>query len=168
MGKNKKIFITILGIVAIVLVIIGIVLLTSNSNKKDKNEENKKPDVTEKEPGNTEDKPEEKFVENLENGTKVNISDKIHENKQAGSYEFSNISLFYQDGQTYVVSDVKNNSSINLDAALVDVQLLNEDGTIATTIGAIISPAEAGKTIKFQTATTLDYANSYDIVFILK
>lgn len=104
----------------------------------------------------------EEFVEVLEDGTKLNVSDKLSETKTFGNYEISNIQLTEQNGQSLILADVKNIGATKTDVVLIDITLLDKEGIEITTIGGIIGDIEPGATVQLNASATTDFANAYD------
>ena len=111
---------------------------------------------------------DEKFVQVLEDGTKLNKSSKLNETKNVEGIEISNIQFTYKDGQTVLLADVTNNSGKAIDMTLLNIKLLDEQENEIITIGGIISPMQVGETTQLNAGMTMDYANAYDVEITLK
>ena len=151
--KEKRLILVLIAILVIVL-IIGLFI------KKNKNKEN--------EIQNQNTATDEKFVQVLEDGTKLNKSSKFNETKNIAGIEISNIQFTYKDGQTVLLADVINNSGKAVDMTLLDIKLLDEQGNEIITVGGIISPMQVGETSQLNASMTMDYANAYDVEITLK
>ena len=151
--KEKRLILVLIAILVIVL-IIGLFI------KKNKNKEN--------EIQNQNTATDEKFVQCLEDGTKLNKSSKFNETKNIDGIEISNIQFTYKDGQTVLLADVINNSGKAVDMTLLDIKLLDEQGNEIITVGGIISPMQVGETSQLNASMTMDYANAYDVEITLK
>ena len=151
--KEKRLILVLIAILVIVL-IIGLFI------KKNKNKEN--------EIQNQNTATDEKFVQVLEDGTKLNKSSKFNETKNIDGIEISNIQFTYKDGQTVLLADVINNSGKAADMTLLDIKLLDEQGNEIITVGGIISPMQVGETSQLNASMTMDYANAYDVEITLK
>lgn len=154
MKKNEKRLILILIAILVIVLIIGLFI------KKNKNKEN--------EIQNQNTATDEKFVQVLEDGTKLNKSSKFNETKNIDGIEISNIQFTYKDGQTVLLADVINNSGKAVDMTLLDIKLLDEQGNEIITVGGIISPMQVGETSQLNASMTMDYANAYDVEITLK
>lgn len=154
MKKNEK------RLILILIAILAIVLIIGLFIKKNKNEEN--------EVQNQNTVTDEKFVQVLEDGTKLNKSSKFNETKNIDGIEISNIQFTYKDGQTVLLADVINNSGKAVDMTLLDIKLLDEQGNEIITVGGIISPMQVGETSQLNASMTMDYANAYDVEITLK
>lgn len=149
MKKNEKRMILILIIVAIIVIAI-LVKVRKGNVEGPVEEEPVKNEVA------------EEFVEVLEDGTKLNVSDKLAETKTFGNYEVSNIQLTEQDGQSLILADVKNIGDTKADVVLIDITLLDKEGNEITTIGGIIGDVEPGAKVQLNASATTDFANAYD------
>ena len=155
MKKKEKRLILILIAILVVVFIIGLFI------KKNRNEEN---GVQSQQNTAT----DEKFVQVLEDGTKLNKSSKLNETKNVEGIEISNIQFTYKDGQTVLLADVTNNSGKAIDMTLLNIKLLDEQENEIITIGGIISPMQVGETTQLNAGMTMDYANAYDVEITLK
>ena len=173
--KNKGI-IWIIAIIAIII-IFGTILIVMQSKTK---EENKQIADNNKNNENTvigdtiiddtdeiEEKVEE-YVEILDNGTKLNKSDKLNSEKNVQGLKISNTQLTTQDGRTVLLADVTNNTGKDIDVTLIDITLKDAEGKEIVTVGGILSPMKAGETIQLTNGMTLDYANAYDFEIKIK
>ena len=102
------------------------------------------------------------FVEELEDGTKLNKSEVLGQAKTLGTLEFTNIQLTNQKGQTLLLADVKNTGTEATKMQIVEVVILDKKGGEIGRIKGIVAPLEAGENIQFNTSTTRNYANAYD------
>ena len=136
-------------LILLVILIIAIIIFAVNKNKKDENtvEENK---VV------------EEFVQVLEDGTKLNTSSKLNEMKKFEGLEFGNIQLTNANGQSVLLADVKNTSTVATKMMLVSVTLYDKNGNELGTVGGIISALQPGESKQFNTSMQKDYANAYD------
>jgi len=114
MKKKEKRLILILIAILVVVLIIGLFI------KKNRNEEN---GVQSQQNTAT----DEKFVQVLEDGTKLNKSSKLNETKNVEGIEISNIQFTYKDGQTVLLADVTNNSGKAIDMTLLNIKLNNNN-----------------------------------------
>ena len=78
MKKNEKRMILILFVVLVIAIIIFAVNKNSNKNKGE---------------NQTEENNTEKYVQVLEDGTKLNTSEQLSKTKQVGNYKFENMQL---------------------------------------------------------------------------
>ena len=150
MGKNEKWMIAILAIITVVVIIVAVVI---KNNKKDENK------VAE---GNTTQQPKEEFVSVLDDGTRLNTSDKLHETKTVDGLEITNFQLTEKDNVTLLLGTVTNTSDTKKGGYPVDVKIVDRQGNEIITIVAFIGSLEPGQSTQFNTSATFDYANAYD------
>ena len=148
MKKKEAIFILILIAIVVAIIVMGAV----RKNKAKGNNAN----------GN---QGENKVnYEVLEDGTKLNKSSKVNEDKTYNGLKFSNIQLTENGDLTSLVADVTNTTSTaTSDFTMVDLTFYDESGnSLGSTIG-LIKPLAAGETTQLNASLTLDYANAYDL-----
>ena len=154
--KEKRII-----VILLIILIIAIAVFVINNNKNKENVKNAENTAYENE--NTEE-----FVQALEDGTKINISEQLNKTKQIGTYKFENIQLAEQNNQTVLLANVTNTGNKATEMQLVDITLLNKNGEEVITIGGIIEALEPGANTQFNSSMTLDYSNVYDFKITLK
>lgn len=146
MKSTEKKMLIILIIVAIAIIAI---LWFITRGKKEKQEENANQVV-------------EEFVQVQEDGTKVNISNKLREEKELEGLKIGNIRLTEKDGQLTLLANVTNTTSQDVDAFFVNIILYDKEGKEIDTILSLVSPVKTGETIELKSGITEDYANVYD------
>lgn len=147
MKNNEKRMI--LVIILIGIVIIAGLLLWRN---KGKNAEQQQEEETKK----------EEYVQELEDGTKLNISNKLKEEKTINGLKIGNIQLTEKNGQSILLADVKNDTSKDSETFLINIILLDSEGEEIAKIPGIISSIKAGETEQLNAGITDNYANAYD------
>ena len=105
----------------------------------------------------------EKFVTILEDGTKLNISSKLHETKDFEGMEIMNLQLTENNNTTLLLGEITNTSPNVQGGYLVNIVIIDEQGNEMTTIEAYIKELNPGQSTQLSSKTTLDYANAYDI-----
>ena len=161
MGRNKKIIIM---LVVIVVIMIGILLILKGIPKSENNNKNE----TEKNTIEYEDNQEvneftEKYVEELEDGTKLNISNKLNETKMLEGLKISNIQLTYKNGMSIIIADVENTTNGDIGLTPINLKLYDEQGNILETLDGLISEVKSGEKTQLNIGISSDYANAYDI-----
>ncbi len=138
--KKEAIFILILISIVVAIIIIGVVRKENNTNENKVN------------------------YEVLEDGTKLNKSSKLNEDKMYKGLKFSNIRLTENGDLTTLIADVTNTiSTPTKDLTMVDLTFYDEAGNaLGSTIG-IIKPLVAGEATQLDARLTLDYTNAYDL-----
>jgi len=110
----------------------------------------------------------EEFVQVLDDGTKLNISDELEKVKNIDGIEISNIQLTHKDGLTVLLADIKNNTGKKTSLKKIDVTLLDKEGKELAKISGLIEEMEIDGTTQLNTVVTSDYANVYDFKVDLK
>ena len=156
--RKKKQGIRIVDIVLIIIIAIVIIIVAKKiiSNKKAK--ENNQIQNTET----------EQYVTVLDDGTKLNNSSKITENKKLQGLEITNTQITYNDGVTNLLANVKNTTKSNIDMQEVTIVLLDKHGKELYQMPGIIEAVKAGETVQFNSSITADFANAYDFKIIKK
>ncbi len=149
MKDSEKKMIIILIIVAVVI-IGGITLLTrnkrGNGNQAGENETNT---------------PEEEFVNVLDDGTKLNTSEKLHNTKVVDGLEISDLQLTERENETVLLGTVKNTTG-TVQTAVLKITLIDKEGKEIKTLTAYVEGVKPGESTELNVSTTLDYANAYD------
>lgn len=104
----------------------------------------------------------EAYVERQEDGTSLNVSNKIKETKKLGDLEFSNIRLTSKNGESYLTATVKNTSSVKTGDEFITITVLDENGNTLTSVYAYLGTIDAGQETTLSTKTSSDFANAYD------
>ena len=150
MKKKEKKMILILVIVSIL--IIGVIWLVTRP-KKEKIVEN---EVV------------EEFVQVLDDGTKLNISSKLQEEKTINGLKIGNIQLTEKNGQLVLLADVTNPTEKDSEIFLIDIILYDKTGKEIATVPGIVSPIKAGGKTQLNAGITEKYANAYDFKVVKK
>ena len=157
-SEIKPIFI--LTVIAILIIGLMLIIRSNNAKKSAQNEQSSEENTV-----------EEKYVQVLNDGTKLNDSEKLNKDRSfegQSDIELSNIQLTSKDGITNLLCDVKNNSSTPLKLQEVYVILRDENGNEIDRIPSILEDIQPGETKQFSTFVTADYANAYDFTMIKK
>jgi len=159
MKKNEKIIISILIIITLLIKIIFFVRNRNEEVNEPENENNIESENT---------VVKEEFVQVLDDGTKLNISDELEKVKNIDGIEISNIQLTHKDGLTVLLADIKNNTGKKTSLKKIDVTLLDKEGKELAKISGLIEEMEIDGTTQLNTVVTSDYANVYDFKVDLK
>lgn len=151
--KEKQVIEVLIGIAVIAIIV---VLIVNGKNKEDENIVN-----NETVENNTVE--EEKYVEVLENGTKLNTSEKLKETKEIDGMEISNMQLTEEGNITKLLGTITNNSNTTKGNYEINIKLIDENGKELTTLVGYIGELEPGESTQLSTSTTFDYANTYDV-----
>lgn len=159
--ERKKRNVRLIWIILIIIVAVGVIVTINLSNNK----KNTKPAQQQSQVENgqqEEEKPVEKYVQVLEDGTKLNISEKIKQTKKVGDLEISNIQITYQNGVTNILATVTNTSSKKSELQNVSIVLSDDEGNTIYTLRGVLEETEPNGTSQLNTSITADFANSYD------
>lgn len=152
MNKKEKIMI---GILVILTAIVIIIAMTRNKqNKQEIAEEAKTQEQT--------TIAQEEFINILEDGTRLNISDKLKETKKLEGMEISDIQLTEKNHVTLLLGTITNTSDTTQGGYPVAIKVIDKEGNEITTVSAYIGILEPRKTTQLNTSMTFDYANAYD------
>ena len=146
MKKEEKRMICILLII-LVVTIVGLTMWRNSKNKEQQNEEEVQ---------------EEKYVQVLEDGTRLNISEKLKETKTIEGIEINNIQLTEQGGQTMLLAQATNKNTVDSPVMGINIIVVDKEGKEVGKIQGVVSPLKAGETKQLNINTQDDYANAYD------
>ena len=152
MSKREKIVILILTV--LVIIVLG-VFLWQNSKIKEQNK------GLEEQPA-TQTNTTEEYVQNLEDGSKVNISEEFNKDKKLGELTISNIQFREVGGITTLLADVTNNTGKTSEERMVKIEVLDKNGGVITTLRGTVDRIEDGQKVQLNIGVTADVANAYD------
>ena len=118
--------------------------------------------VSQNETQDKENKVEEKYVQELPDGSKLNTSTKLNKDKKLGDLTITNIQFKEEDGITRLTADVENTSNTKTKKKNVKVKVLDEKGSKITELKGIIDPIEAKGKVQLNMGVTIDVSNAYD------
>ena len=147
MKKKEKRMILILVAITVIAIV---ALVIMRSGKKD--------DTTNAEA----EAPKEEFVDVLEDGTRLNTSNKLHETKKFEGMEITNFQLTEKGNVTLLLGTITNKTETKQGGFPVDVKIVDKQGNELITVAAYMPPLEAGESSQLSTNATFDYANAYD------
>ena len=155
MKKKEKQMIAVLIAITVVVIIIAIVF---NKGEKEEIKEAKQENVAVK----------EEFVNVLEDGTRLNTSNKLKETKRINGMEISNFQLTEKDNVTLLLGTVTNTSGTKQGGYPVNVKIVDKQGNEMITIEAYLGELEAGESTQFNTSSSFDWVNAYDFTISKK
>lgn len=155
MAKRKqKQGINLITLIIAIIIIALIVIFIKNIITKNKNKEQTN--------NTTQTTTEEKYVQTLDNGTKLNTSEKLKEDKKVEELELKNIQLTYKNGVTNLLCDIQNNSKKEVKMEDVEIVLLDENGDTIYKMRGFMEEIQPGETKQFNSSITADFSNAYD------
>ena len=149
MRRKEKIWIAILVAITIIVIIVA---LRGRKEKMAGGEENTTQQIEQ----------EEQYTEELEDGTKINISKEFNTAKSYKNLEISNIQYTEKNGMTVMIADIKNVGTTKHEKEIVKIEIIGENGEIITELKPVIGEIEAGEMIKLNASVTADVANAKD------
>lgn len=162
--KEKDLFLKIV----LIAIIVGIIVFIIINIVKSKNSEEGVGQNYQNQNGESQQVEEnavkEEFVQQTDDGTKVNVGSKITDDKDVNGLKFTNVQLTEKNNQSTLLADVENATGKNLtDYTNLDITFLTKDGQEIITVKGILPPLKSGDKTQFNTGLTQDVANAYDI-----
>ena len=152
MTRDEKRWIVLLIAVLVIAIVLIVGLAIGSNIKKEKKEEN----------NNVGQVQNEEYVEVLEDGTKVNTSNKLKENKKFGNLEISNISIEEKENETILEADVTNIGSNNEGDYAIYLLIKDDEGKEIKKIAGYINHIGPNEKTRLRIKTSYDFANAYD------
>ena len=112
--------------------------------------------------GTTENVEQGEFTKVEADGTIVNTSEKLNENKQNIGFEITNINFIKRGNETILTARVTNNTGAEQGSFFGKIVLLDKSGKEIGRIPVMISETQNGEAIDIETTITESYANAYD------
>ena len=147
--KKKSNKIIIILVIAVILIIAVVVIYLINKRKR--------PDET----SNTQNEVES-YVQEVEDGVKLNTSTAMNTSKTLGNLLITNIQLTNRSGMTNLLAEVVNNSEETTPLKTVEITLLSYDGEELAKLTGVINSLEPGESTELNIATTSNYITAYD------
>ena len=161
-GKNLFLKIVLIAIIVGIIVFIIMNIVKSKNAKEGVGQNNQKQNSESQQVG--ENVVKEEFVQQTDDGTKVNVGSKITDDKDVNGLKFTNVQLTEKNNQSTLLADVENATGKNLtDYTNLDITFLTKDGQEIITVKGILPPLKSGDKTQFNTGLTQDVANAYDI-----
>ena len=145
--NNKKIIIILVIAVILIIAVVAIYLI------------NKRRSLGEKESVQNE---VESYVQEVEDGVKLNTSTAMNTSKTLGNLLITNIQLTNRSGMTNLLAEVVNNSEETTPLKTVEITLLSYDGEELVKLNGVINSLEPGESTQLNIATTSNYITAYD------
>ena len=164
MKKEKNLFLKIVLIAIIVGIIVFIIMniVKSKNSKEGVGQNNQKQNSESQQV--EENAVKEEFVQQTDDGTKVNVGSKITDDKDVNGLKFTNVQLTEKNNQSTLLADVENATGKDIkDYTNLGITFLTKDGQEIITIKGILPPLKSGDKTQFNTGLTQDVANAYDI-----
>ena len=163
MKKKEKQVILLLVIITVIVIIIAVVRNNQSSEEEVADSSSstgstaQSDDVEE-----TETEEVEEYVSVSDDGTKVNISEKLSETKTIDGIEITDIQLTENGNVTQLLATMTNTSDETQGGYVAVLTLIDEDGNVLIEMNPYIAELEPGESTQLNTSATFDYANAYD------
>lgn len=158
MKKKEAMVILILLIVTIVLVVVGV--MTKNNNTGTQTANGDKSQTA----GNTnEEETKDKNVVYLDDGTRVNRSEKVIKDRSMDGLKFTDIQLTEKDSKTSLILNVTNTSSETMKNVVYNAKALDSKGNETIAFSIFVAEIGAGETKQASASSMGDYANAYEL-----
>ena len=148
-------------LIALVLIIVGVVVLVgillNVVFKKDKTPNNPQVGIE-----NKQEEVNNEFVYEMEDGSKLNVSEELQKEKKVGNLKVSNIQLKETKGITTLLADVENTGKTESAERMLKIEVIDKNGKEIATIRCPIDPVKPGEKVQLNTSITANIANAYD------
>lgn len=134
MKKEEKIVFAIIAVIMVIAIIIIVNIAKATRGKDEVESDNKELQNV------------EKYVTNLEDGTKINTSKELNNTKKYKEIEISNIQFTYKDGVSVLLADVKNNGSTTSEMQIIKMQILDENNEVIDELAPVMPEIQPGET----------------------
>ena len=141
---KSKIWLLIVLIVIIALIVVIIIAANGGKDNDNKMQNNN----------------EENYSTVLDDGTKINTSEKLKETKIYGNIQMSNMKIARQGEMTVLMADIQNIGESVLAKQRVKITLLDEAGQVITEITPDIRELQSGEVYTFCAGMTEDIVNA--------
>lgn len=159
--KQKKRKVILVMILLVVIIVAGIVIINVVNQKNDEIDK-----------GNVSTGEGTQMVEEnvsvAEDGTKVNISKKIKEQKKIDNLVVSDMEITEVDNVCTIIANVTNNTKQEQGDYAVEIRLLNSKGDEIGTVPGYIGIIKPGESMALTASVTADYANAYNCEIVKK
>lgn len=158
------IIISILIIIATIIVVIAFSNRTSNNNSEIINENDSKNNYINIY-SNSENKPSISGEENvkIENGVKINKSDKISRQRKVGIYIFDDIKLQKNSNGTVLTAKVSTTSEKKEGGKDFVINFYDKEEKLVSKMNIYVGYIKQGETINLRAESTSDLSNAYDM-----
>ena len=160
MKKNEKIVILVLVIILIAVIIFA-VTRNSTSEAEEKTATSSTTESSETEEDDDEEEDGE-YVTTLEDGTKLNTSTKLNEDKTLDEIEITDIQLTESEGVTQILATMTNTSDEVQGGYIATLTLLDADGNTLVVLSPYIPEIEPGESSTLNASAVFDYSDAYD------
>ena len=104
----------------------------------------------------------EQIVKVEEDGTKVNVSEKLNQDKVNSGFEISNISYTESNGETILKARITNKTGSEQAEFFGKIVLLDKSGKTIGNIPIMVSATQDGEATDVEATITENYVEAYD------
>lgn len=149
--KNKKNRRLLILIVLVIIIILAIVIIRNVLKENEENEQSQS-GVT----------AETQYTTLYSDGSKMNTSSKLKEEKKYQNITISDIQLTTVNGLNTLIANVTNNGSTDIAETDMSFTFLDNQGNTIAIVPVTLPATKAGETKQLSAATTQDIINAYD------
>ena len=157
MTKKEAIAIGIALMTLITIIITGRIM-TKRAQEKNIGESEKKVKTNQ-----TQTEKQEEYVKTMKDGSKLNKSEELNKTKKLDEIEIKNIQFRETGGITTLLADVENKTDKEIAEKRIQIEIIDKEGKIITTLRGRIDKIKAGGKVKLNISVTADVTNAYDI-----
>ena len=95
-------------------------------------------------------------------GTIVNTSEKINEDREELGFSITNVKLEEKNGETIISARITNKTESNQESFFGNIVLFNKQGNEIGRIPTMVSETQKGESIDIEASITESYVNAYD------
>ncbi len=151
-SKEKR---NILILIGVGVLIIAILFVCTRGNKKE--------EATGGNPATEQNSASQgKYTKVEENGSIVNTSEKLHENREDSGFLVSNISFEEVNGETVLKARITNKTGADQETFLGNIVLIDKQGNEIGRIPVRVSNTQKDEMVDIEASITESYANAYD------
>lgn len=157
MKKNEKRMIAVLVLITVIVAVVWVV--RSRTSKNQVTENGTAVATGEKAGANS---------EVLDDGTKLNNSNKLGEKKTFEGLELSDFQLTEKDNISTLLGTVKNTGSSASSSRVLVLTFVDKDGKELASIEALVSELQPGDSTQLNTSATMDLSDAYNFTVAAK
>lgn len=95
-------------------------------------------------------------------GTIVNTSEKINEDREELGFSITNVKLEEKNGETIISARITNKTESNQESFFGNIVLFDKQGNEIGRIPTMVSETQKGESIDIEASITESYVNAYD------
>lgn len=104
----------------------------------------------------------DEFVQTLDDGSRLNVSEELQKTKTLDGLEITNIQLKENGGITTLLADVENKTNSKSSEKKIKVKILDKAGKVITELKGIIDTIDVGGKVQLNIAVAADVTNAYN------